>query len=404
MTASTAQRSTTLQDLVNALTEQHAAQCDLIIPASKIRARGGRLVVTGADPVVDDEGVTDPNGEYDVLDTCDDGIAGKLGVPLAFLRRMRTERPDVWDILMTRLLQGGTVKRQGETTTYPADARVFMLRTFVWPDGRRVARALLSDSYRIVDHLDYLTAVLAGVQASGVEVKVDADLTDRRMYVRLTAPGVHVDASALLAGYRSPFASPDVQRAGRAIESYRGDATNTLIAGLVVKNSEVGDGGYSITPRAVFPVCTNGLTVVGDMLRGVHLGGRQSEGVIKWSEDTKRADLQLITKRTRDAVQQFLSPEYVQATVDRIAADMGVAVAAPDTHIQAVAKTMKFAPEVMQGVLSHFILGGQLTSGGVMQAVTSYAQTVSDADLANELEEMALDVLGTSAALARTAA
>ena len=38
---------------------------------------------------------------------------------------------------------------------------------------------------------------------------------------------------------------------------------------------------------------------------------------------------------------------------------------------------------------AHFIRGGQLTAGGVMQAVTSVAQTLDDADAAHEMEASA---------------
>jgi hypothetical protein len=202
-----APRSITLSDLRDMLVKEHAEKLDLVIPATKIRAKGGRLIVTGADLVLTEGGFLDPNGAYDVADTCDDGISAKLDIPRAFLRKMHTERPDVWDLLVTRLLQGATVRTAGEETVYPADSRTFLLRTFVSLDtdaapGRRVARALLSDRYEIIDNLDYLTAVLTGVRESGVDVEIDADITDRRMYVRLVAPGVSVDASP------SPTAAP----------------------------------------------------------------------------------------------------------------------------------------------------------------------------------------------------
>jgi hypothetical protein len=409
-----APRSITLADLRDMLVTEHAEKLDLVIPATKIRAKGGRLVVSGAELVLTDGGFLDPNGAYDVADTCDDGISAKLEIPRAFLRRMHSERPDVWDMLVTRLLQGASVFKLGEDepTVYPADDRTFLLRTFVTlptdqTPGRRVARALLSDRYEIIDNLDYLTAVLTGVRESGVDVEIDADITDRRMYVRLVAPGVSVDASAVLRGYRSPFASPDVQRAGRLAESYGGTdgAGNVtgLNPGLVIKNSEVGAGGHSLTPRMQFPICRNGLTVTADIVRGIHLGGRKAESGVVYAEDTQRAELEVITKKTRDAVKAFLDPAYVQATLDRIAEDMGQAVTDAQKHVEVVSTRMKFSAEVQAGVFDHFIRGGQMTAGGVMQAVTSFAQTVSDADLAAELEEMALDVLQTSASLARSA-
>jgi hypothetical protein len=403
-----APRSLDLPALVAMLTEQHAQQLDMVVPASKIRARGGRLVITGADgdvpPVLGDEGFTYADGVYDMTDTADKGLAAKLDIPLKALRDWHANRPDIWDMLVNRLLHGGTVRRDGEETIYPADERSFLIRTFVTPT-RRVIRAWLSNGYKIVDNLDMLLAVLDGVREAEVEVEVDADLTDRRMYVRLVAPGVSVVADALLAGYRSPFASPDIQRAGRAAQAYSGGTGNVhaLNAGLYIKNSEVGDGGYSLTPRAVFPVCANGLTVTADAIGGIHLGSRQADGVIVASEDTREKELALIKAQVRDAVQQFMHPDYLERTIARVQEQMGVAVAAPDEHVRAVAKKLSFSQEQADGILRHFILGGQVTSGGVMQAVTSYAQTVSDADVAAELEEMALDVLETSASLARAA-
>ncbi|MBJ6628722.1 DUF932 domain-containing protein, partial [Streptomyces sp. I4(2020)] len=49
-------------------------------------------------------------------------------------------------------------------------------------------------------------------------------------------------------------------------------------------------------------------------------------------------------------------------------------------------------------ILSHFVRGGQMTAGGVMQAVTSTAQTLTDADQAAALEALALPALTAAAA------
>ena len=52
---------------------------------------------------------------------------------------------------------------------------------------------------------------------------------------------------------------------------------------------------------------------------------------------------------------------------------------------------------IVIGKLTHFIRGGQLTAGGVMQAVTSVAQTLDDADAASDLEAQALRVMELAA-------
>ena len=51
----------------------------------------------------------------------------------------------------------------------------------------------------------------------------------------------------------------------------------------------------------------------------------------------------------------------------------------------------------MIGKLTHFIRGGQLTAVGILQAVTSVAQTLDDADTASDLEAQALRVMDLAA-------
>jgi hypothetical protein len=51
-------------------------------------------------------------------------------------------------------------------------------------------------------------------------------------------------------------------------------------------------------------------------------------------------------------------------------------------------------------ILSHFIKGGQLTSGGVLQAVSSAAQTIEDVDRAHEFLGTAVDAMKVAARIA----
>lgn len=58
-----------------------------------------------------------------------------------------------------------------------------------------------------------------------------------------------------------------------------------------------------------------------------------------------------------------------------------------------MAKTLRFTDAERDGVLDYFIRGGQMTAGGVLNAVTSFSQTIPDADRADELDAQALKVL-----------
>jgi hypothetical protein len=236
----------------------------------------------------------------------------------------------------------------------------------------------------IITPLEITTSPDHDGRQAGVDVLVQGcDLTERRMYVRLYSEQVAATAPALLAGYRSPFGGAE------------GTANPVVWGGLVITNSETGDGAAAITPRLVVQVCRNGMTITADSHRAVHLGGRLGEGVIDWSADTHRKNLELITAKARDAVARFLDPRYVQRVVAGMEADAAAPVDRPQEAIELVSQQLRFTDDQRNAILGHFIKGGSLTAGGVMHAVASIAQTLADA--AHDLESQVLRVLQLAA-------
>jgi hypothetical protein len=388
----TTTRHATLDDLAALLRDQQARKVDLVTPASTLRAEEASLRIRGSVPVIGDDGVTSADGLYRPTQVFDEGLATKLSIPRDYLKRLRDDRPDLYDANVNGWLHGRRplimaqspvtgqpeVKRPG----IPGDDRSFLIRTFK-PDNDEpgIARAILSDRYAVIDHLDALTAALDGVAQAGVNVQITgADLSDRRMTIRVEAPEVTALAPTLLRGYRSPFTGES------------GTDNPLVFAGFVITNSETGGSAYTITPRLVVQVCRNGMTVTKDAMRAVHLGGRMEEGVIEWSEDTQRKQLDLITARSRDAVATFLNVDYMTGVI--MAAEQGAEkpVAKVD-DVRDVTKRLRFTTEQTEGILAQFVQGGQMTMGGVMNAVTAYAQTVDDGDEAFDLEAKALSVL-----------
>jgi hypothetical protein len=389
----TATRNATLQDMEAMLRDQHSRKLDLVVHASKLRAEEGLIRVTGADLLIEDDGVTDPNGLYLPTAVADEGIADKTGIPTRYLRKTREEgRLDLYDANVNGWLHGrkplmrpvpsdigvgGKVVREG----VPGLNKTYLLRAFRrGDDGPGVARALLSDRYGIIDNLDALYAALEGVKRSGAEVTITgADLTERRMVVRVAAPGIRALAPVLLGGYRSPFTGAS------------GTDNPVVFAGFVIANSETGNGAFTITPRITVEVCTNGMTVTKDAERAVHLGGRMEEGVIEWSEETKRKSLDLITAKTADVVSTFLSP-YVERVVAGWEERAGQPVKKVE-EVKVITKRLGFTAEQGEGIMAYFVQGGQMTMGGVANAATAYAQTVEDADEAYDLEARAMNAL-----------
>jgi hypothetical protein len=368
-------RHADLGDLVQLLRDQQGRKLDIVAPPDSLRAEAGGLVIAGAEPIITPSGVTSADGLYRPTATCEQGIAEKLKINLPYLRRCREEAVDLWDVNVN-----------GWLSRLQQDSR-FLIRCFRSEQGGSgVARALLSDSYRRVDHLDVLTAVLDGVERAGVPITIqDCDLTERRMYVKVYSPAVKVLAPALLEGYRSPFTGAS------------GAENPTIWAGFIITNSETGCGAASIIPRLVFEVCENGYTITTDAHRAVHLGGKLDEGVVDWSSETQQKNLELITAKTTDAVHRFLNPAYVQKIVAEMEAQAGVPVNRPAETIESVSQQLRFSTEQQDAVLGHFIKGGDLTAGGVMHAVTSVAQIIENADIAHDLESRALQVLRLAA-------
>lgn len=388
MTLTLTTRNSELGRLAEILTEQNGRRVDIVAPASKLRSEGGIIHVSGTDVQLTADGVTTLDGRYEPTSIFDEGISAKLGIPLAYVRRMRTDRPDLYDANVNGWLQGdpgyGDVL---SSATVGPDPRSFLLRCFKGDDDLGVARAFLSDSYKVIDNLDALTAALQGVRESGVDIEIDGcDLTDRRMYVRVKAPAVQALAPELLGSYRSPFSGAT------------GADNPTVFAGFVISNSETGNGSFSITPRLIVQVCNNGMTLTKDAVRAVHLGGKMDDGIIQWSEETQRKQLELITAKARDAVATFLDVEYMQRVIRQLNELAGVPINDSAKVIEQVGKKL-FTEAQTAGILDHFIKGGAVTAGGVLHAVTSFAQTIDDADTASDLEDSAIKAMELAAQL-----
>lgn len=377
-------RKAGLATLAQALNDQRTRSVDLVAPAGSVIFRDGNLVITGQEPVLGDNGVTEVNGLYRPTAIALEGLAdkGKTDIPLRYLRRMHANAPELFDTNVNHWL--------GQ-----ADAS-YLLRLLTGDgpgsdasDG--VLRAILSDRYRTIDSFDVLLAALAGLQEveGGTDVKVEGDLTERRMVVRVTSKAVSVRAPELLKDYRSPYTG----QTGRDLP--------VVWAGFVISNSETGGGAFGITPRAEVEICTNGMTIKRDMMREVHLGVKLSEGVVKPSDETIGRVLALVTSQVKDAVNTFMSEDYLSKAIKDLERDAGVPVEDAPATVQAVSKRLGFTEDQANSILNRFIQGADLTSGGIMQAVTAAAQDQDNGDDALSMELAAIEAMQLAAGTLR---
>jgi hypothetical protein len=401
----TSTRNATLQDLADLLQAQRGQAHDLIVPASSLESYNGVIHVPGAEQRLTVDGVDTVDGVYRPTAVADEHLADRTGIPVRYLRRMREQRPDLYDANVNGWLHGCVVVEGDAFADRAApDARRFLLRTFSAQDGSEgILRAVLSDSYKVIDNLDVLLSVLSALRESGHPVDIrSADLSERRMVVKINAPGITALAPVLLAGYRSPFGNADVEAARRfgnvapdTEEIGRVGNAPIVSAGIRISNSEVGAGAFTVTPEILVLACTNGIVRTVDVMRNIHSGAKLDEGIIQWSDATRRANLELVKRQTVDAVGTFLNPDYLAKVIAEVEAKAGVPLTGtPSKAIEVVGKALAWSEAEQEGILAHFAMGGgQLTRGGVLNAVTSFSQTVPSSDRADELDSAALKVL-----------
>ncbi|NMH96566.1 hypothetical protein [Pseudonocardia acidicola] len=122
-------RNANLADLVALLRAQHAAKLDVVAPARDLTAVGGALRVDGAgEPVLSPDGVTRGHALLRPTALADTGIADKLAIPVAYLRRLREHKIDLYDANVNAWLRDEPGRR-------------FLVRGLADGDGGGVMRA-----------------------------------------------------------------------------------------------------------------------------------------------------------------------------------------------------------------------------------------------------------------------
>jgi hypothetical protein len=368
--------------------------------------------------------------------------AGKMhDIDVGFLKKLyEEERTDLIDALFNGRLHG-SILGMLEDEAYPPDFAPYpgnMMLRLLRPDqgDEGLFRAMLSPRFALtMDNIDVATAVLAGIADAGVEAHPDVcSLTDRKMTLRFVVPGIAAMAPKLLDGYRSPLDGPGgVPRAGmdrpgmrlrvesgwrdwnvsdalaaaaREGQGYVPGTEPVVFAGFVVTNGDMGGASRTLAPQIRIRICKNGLTLMAESDRRVHLGSTQEEGVIKHGADTVAAELDLITLQTRDAISTWMSQDWFEAQVREIEALAEVKLGDTTEKVEAlfrdVTKAGKFSKAETDTAWDLFLRGGAVpTVGGFGNALTAASQVLPDPDRAVQVDAQALPLMREAAKAAR---
>lgn len=383
-------RHAELNDLLPFLQGQHDSKYDVVVPSTHLAYRDGIVVVADGTVTVDEDGVGTEDAVLVPTSEFEGQLAERLDIPARYLRRLREADP----------LNAGVPDEFGTTAAGLLDDNVnfwlsrsernWLVRGFKAVEyggaTRGVARAFLSDRYQMVDHIDAVTATLDGIVAAGVappSLEVSGDLSATRLRVRVVAPEVTARADGFLHGYRNPTGD---------------DGPPVVAAGLVLTNSETGHGAFSIAPQITIMVCRNGMTRTVDAMRRIHLGSQMESGVVDWSVDTRKANIDLIRSQAKDAVAAFLSADYLERVAAELDEKGSVMLDRPHEVVEGIGKRLGYTEEERASILDLFTRGGDVRAGGVVNAFTAYARDVDDPERAMTIEEEAFTILELASA------
>ena len=291
-------RQTTLAELVTELKNQNLQKKDFVVPANLLSMENGKLVVNNYSSndslqrLLLEVGIVSADSGKLVLNCLPilhQNLSDKCDIPRKYYNRIQG------------LCDQNLIDNNVTYWLKNMKGNVF-LRTFInKQENEGYARALLSDRYNVIDNFDVLFATLEAVKDSGLNLNIEdngCDLSESKMYVRFVAPDIEINAPDLLKNYKNPKGNSGV-----------GDG---IISGFVVTNSELGQGSFSISPRAVVLKCKNGMVFKNDAFGKIHLGSKMEQySQIDWSEETKRKNYELIQAQVKDAVKVFTSEDFL---------------------------------------------------------------------------------------------
>ena len=336
-----------IQDTYREIMRQTNAKADYLVNTSRIV-----METCGREPmlrVTDNEGV-DLVEPMDIRPTAHVQIGNYLSIPKKYYDRMQTEEPELL--------------AHNVNTWFRKQPEQRMIRTM---DGH--ARAFLSNRYRRIDNLDIARVtipIIADIPGARYE---SCEITDDYLYLKVVNPRL-----------QSEVVPGDIVQAG-----------------IVISNSETGQGAVCIQPLIYRLVCSNGMTVNAARTRRNHVGRVSSsdEDFSIYSQETLKADDEAFMMKIRDTVRAVVDEARFSRVVNQMREAQGVKLDTrriPDL-VKMTGSNVGFTETEGDGILQYLIEGGDLTLYGLANAVTRYSQDVESYDRASQLEGIGYNVL-----------
>ena len=340
-----------ITELMTELKTREAQNKDYLLPTKRIRLKshvGGSILE-----------VKDYDGNVLSLfmkDTAHQQMAAKLHIPTAYYYRMLNEDPELLDT---------------NVNTWLGQGEEILLRTH-----KDEARAILSKRYRLLDNLEVLEKiypVLQNMLSDDCHIE-SCNVTDTHMFLKVVS------------------------------ERLKGDihVGDTVQAGFVISNSEVGRGSFRIEPMVFRLVCTNGLIAPFHM-DGNHIKYHKGRKLYVYSEsyevnvdEIKTADNEPYFNQVRQELLNIANNNaYFTRQIEamRRARDVLLSDVTAEALIKVIGKELLLTKTEQDVVKKHYLANADHSQYGLLNAVTRASQDIQDYNRATELERIGGDIL-----------
>jgi len=333
----------TLTELVQELERQKQTKWDRVANATRLQF------------TADENGVymriPDLNGvptDMPLTDWAHSQVSTKLGVPAKYYRRMLEEQE--FDLLAHNC----NIWMEKKYTT-----KQCLIRTL---DG--YVRGFLSDRYFYLENEQVMWLALKRLSEYNAHVHESA-ITDRMMYIKATTP----------------------------YTEYEVVHDDKVVPGIIIRNSEVGASRLLIQPLLIRKICDNGLIGAHKFGR-IHLGGRRNEGVINWSEKTRKIESELVKSQIIDAIDQAFNEEIIEEWMEAIRKGTEFKIDDRVAAAEAVQINLGLTEAEKRELLNNFA-EEKPNVWGLANGITRTAKEAANYDRRVELEELANELILT---------
>lgn len=332
-----------LQDMATELARRAVSKQDFVADTRKLGMNGeGKLILEQENNLQ----------TFAVNDIAHSQMAARLDIPQKYYNRLRNEAPALLADNVNHWFESNPEKR--------------LVRTL---DG--TVRAFLSDRYQRIEN-EQIANVVLPILMEDTELRIEScQITESRMYIKAVTARVQGEVT-------------------------KGDI---MQSGIVISNSEVGQGAVRIEPLLFRLVCLNGAIINDARFSARHVGGRigndESNIVELLSDEALRADDTAILLKTRDVVRAA----FDQTRFDKYLDDMRRSTedkleGNPAEAVKVLAKKNALNDFETGSILRHLIAGGDISRYGLLNAVTRTAQEDQlTYDRATELEALGGNIL-----------